>query len=554
MKRVSLAPLVVMTLAAVALSGCTVAGEGSSADRPTWRAGYTWAFDSGYEAEWVESYDGERDNGTWSEEGHYTMQVVNTTFSQDGEDYYLVLEDHADHGGLNLAAYRQRDLQFEWVDWDIDVDCDGGVCVTEGDIVIDPWGQPRPTYLDFPLNKGKRWSDVQEEGDDYITIQFLTVGEVVGQAAVNTPIGVVPALEVRLTSSIANIDELLDYIRDDMEYEGIEVTKLEGDFREVETVFYSPEYMIPVRADMVETSTFILEGSYEGESFSSEERYTEHSWLEMTGASMVAGPERTVDEILTMMADRVDLVDPTGATIEAPAYWVSIDEVRSRTAAPDGPGLQFDAVIEGAQALPEGHGLVWTVYDWTGKRVADSSDTRLDFKGAPGHYQIVLTSFTDESIISEAFADGFIDYEATHVLDCGEAELFGTGVPADCQEFDIPVHPGAERLVIVADVTSIDDAVRAGDIRLTDVYGTEIRASSQGDSDRLEIDQMYQYSLSSQPWEVDYYQTQGIGSEGTLKVDIRYGEAVVGDVAYAVEGSCCQAEGAREHFLGMIRR
>ncbi|MGB1586129.1 MAG: hypothetical protein ACPHID_03690, partial [Thermoplasmatota archaeon] len=283
--------LAVITFVAVAFSGCTEGSSSFSEPAPEWRAGYTWSFDTTVEGEYIEEEDGETYNETWDESYREVLEVLNTTQVMEGRQVYLTAHQIGDWGN-NLVAVRADDLSSMWVEWD---DCDDADCLAPLELELYQSHDEVPRQYAFPLAGGSAWADTLASDDDFdISIQVSS--RVTGPKVIETQLGAIDTIQVQRSLRILNLQEVLDFLREEIESEGGKVIRLDGDFRADITDHYAPVYQHTVRSVVTETSRFHLEVEFEGERMSEKERSQTVYTTELVGATLSAGPEKSLGQ------------------------------------------------------------------------------------------------------------------------------------------------------------------------------------------------------------------------------------------------------------------
>ncbi len=537
-------------LVAVAVAGCTARGESATIEAPAWSPGFTWAFEGSFAYSFKEFYDGETD--AENESGQYRVKevVVNTGFEFQNESTFATVRSvQSDSDELPvpvdrpyLAAYRQRDLKPLHVEG-----LRSESCNTAGDCTANlqkfHFEDPRPgvDFLPFPIHTGDTWGGTYELYDGIMMRVTAEAGRLV---KLDTPLGTIEAMRIDMRRTATNLAETLSEMQKEAREEGYEIQDLRADIRYEEVLYFSPAYKNLVQYTMVGGQRFSAtvpseDGGTQKVSF--ESRVEEHSVL--SGARLVAGPERGLEEIGNMLATGEGLDNVTGTPIPESTFTIAIRAVDSSVNAFDHEAGRFEATLEGNDALPEGHQLRWNLLDRNGRIVANQTGNV--FEPVPpgaGRYSVVLDAIDAQgAVVANAGSVLIANHQGTMHTSCGIVTARPLLQVGACESLPVPVHLGATLLHISA---TGDQQNPLAELRVYDALGRDVPVQQTGRVYSVALESFEGYNLGHEPWTAIWGASLGVLEGATIDVSVLYQDAIqtTGNVNVGTEPGLLQAQ------------
>jgi hypothetical protein len=439
-----LIPVALALLMASGVAGCL--GSFNAEPAPQWQANFAFAYSTTgeFSASFVGKVDGEVvDEQSEGEEidATFFVQVLDSDVTAADEAAYLAAMAFTSDG-LSIApvAIRHRDLAM--VPAEMDGACSGGPC---GAAVASD-GMPMPTYLDFPLEKGKKWDGTLDF--DGLAVVVLE-SEAVGRETIGLPIGETSAIRVEHKIRLDDVDAMKRLARQEIEADGARLDRFDFEFRGDVTTWYSPAYQAVVKESVSFVSRFDLRVRFEGQVFEQSADISGTAQQVLVGARLIPAAPWAAVKIEQALQSGAGLVDPTGAKVPEQSPYrvtVAVDGAPVNTAA--GQSVAITVARADGEALPDGHRLLASVMDGAGNEVARLEGTAMEFTPAePGVYSVLATAVDgDAALVAAAGAFFVADYHAVVSADCSLVAI--AGVPAGCAEFPVPVRPGIESLTV----------------------------------------------------------------------------------------------------------
>lgn len=541
------------------MSGCVGGGGSLNVSSPVWEAGYAFSYREFGSSTSVVSAEGETEtqDDEWGPLIR-SFEILNTTLEADGEPVYLagytVVDQSVDaprpeerdsgrQGATSMRAdmaspmppsvmfmgFRQRDLQEipAWVSFDSS--CNEQGCTYQAGAVefADDRGF---SHLDFPLEKGKKWSSQREvDGDFFGDLKVEYSARVNGLKTVSTPLGDVKAVRVDWTMRPVDIEAYKREVRDEADDADVELERFEIELQQTGSFYYSEEHMTIVKT--TSRGEFLVEfkGNDDGESFEFKSRGSNVRESTLDGIRLVPRAERGLDYILRLATGKAQLSDPGGSTLERVKYGLKVVADKTVVNAAEAESITFNATVEGAAELPEGHFVKWRVLDAVGTDVGTGSGLTLTHEFAqPGEYTVMAEAFDEkEEMTTSNGITVFANFAKTISVDCPLAPGRIGGVYASsCQSVPIPVRPGIQYLRVVADVrspTALVPALNVAELSVSDRAGNSESDSGREDGQySVEVQTFWQFLVDDQDWTVDLNHQRGVLEEVTFTVDLRY--------------------------------
>lgn len=557
----------VLVVAAIgpAFSACMGLGGSFSVGAPSWQPGFSFAYTSSGSYSYAVAANGETEtrDGTWGPETHIA-EVLNTTLEADGEPVYVLgfqtverdeapeddpeseaVQDVAGRfglpvGGVSFLGIRKRDFQEipAWLNTRSDCDTSGG-CTTE--VVGLEFGDAPPySMLEFPLEKGKDWSHDLDAADtqlddfaDDLRVRFEA--HVVGLRNVPLPMGDARAVRVDWRIAPTNLDEYNTRIREEAEKEGADIDRFEISFSRSGSVYFSENYMTIVQSEWRGDFAVEIRGKApDGEEFDFTQRGNDQGKNVLEGARYVGRAERGLDYFARLHDGKVSLQDPTGQSLDRVRYSIRVNASKTVVNAAESEAAEFAAVVEGVEALPEGHSVAWKVRDFVGGVVA--TGTGLAFSHTfdePGQF-VVEAEGHDESgnVTASGGVDVAANYQASVQVDCPPVAGVGLGT---CEAIPVPVRPGIRYLKAEAAVDSpvgFVPALNAAELVLEDPDGHDETGNRNGDRYTIEMFQFFRFEVGDEDWTLQLQQQRAVLESATYEVDLRYDDSLVVPVGF----------------------
>lgn len=567
------------TLLVVAVTSAVVMADGEEFDAvgaPAWQAGYAFAYDVSGDVEYLFEVPGEGREADRMEFGPVPIEkeILSTQFDLDGKPLYVgaatfplghFLAQGVDFEFPDLAVYPTADRQA-------DLAPVGARINDAGDSLV--FGPDAPvTYLDFPLTHGKRWDSTMQvaelfgagdalEGTDYMDLdEVLVQGEVGSMETLSLPIGEVEAVRVDISYTPVGLQKAVAQARADAERFGADIDRLNVQLGVHETAWYAPEYQAVVKDQFIVRALVDAAGEFDGQHYEFYSEATGTALAEMTGAQLLSGPERSMDEILRYLRGEQAITAVHGQKVPDRVYEVSVDGPDRINAALDDP-TRFTSSLSGLHVLPDGHSLHYRLVDATGaafKSGTAGESWKVDID-RPGRYTMVLQAVDAAGTVhAQAATPVVADWYQTVAGDC--PAVSGLYVAA-CDEVDLPVFAGIQSATVAAyhNGTSL-----AGSGQLV-VEGPGERYSGGRDGDgayRVTIDEFDADALGGD-WSAYYSNTAGLGGTVTYVLSLVYGGAPApADASDAGTGGLLATQDARSmsafgapigSFLEQLRR
>lgn len=539
-----------LLLLATAFSACIGGEEGRAfgvLDAPVWESGYAFSYNVTTSVETVYEENGERETDS-ENSGPFgaRIEVINTTYVQDGVPLYIVATamgglasmDHAGDevpfamGGL--VGVRKSDLMDVASRYGEVVRCEGGQqnCVTTiDDLSFGPL--TKAIYLDFPLSRGKSWTnDLSSEDDvemdlDGVPIEVREENRVRGAVDIDTPLGRIEAVQVEHTLRAIGLEQLRNEALAEARAEGIQVDRFDLVLNGVTSTFYSEKYQTIAKETVsLVVGVDIRAKGPDGQRYDYYSRADVRSEQILTGATYVPGPERDLGAMGAIVGGLYPIKDPTGSAYEPAGYSLQIVQSAEVVNAADAPTVHFEAVVSGMESLPPGHTLEWTLRDATQAVVAQGDGPLFDFAAdTPGAYSVELIGANEDDRVSAVAASSLIanyDAEVSIVCETAAAEPLLPG----CGAIQVPVRPGIESLTVDATPTGPATAASSGSLRLEDSASHSISDNSRaGGRYEITLDDFSSFSPEGDDWTLDYNQRYAVAEDVTYGVHLTFGPA-----------------------------
>jgi len=518
-----------------AFSGCLDDGESLSLGRPVWSSGYAFSYEMTGQSTEEENHVGDGDSGRSSNSDtlgpiSINIEVLNTTMHAGDDPVYLAALTSRDTNresapapfimnfAASLTAYRQRDLAEVVVDLvSSHRSCEDGACESAKITAVGFGESPDMTYLDFPLTKGKSWSSPAADDDE---LGWIVRAEVGSPKTVQLSVGSVRALPVVFKYSATNLDK---FIEDQKRESDGQVDSY--DFRPTRqlTVYYADDYQTVVRSVTDVGLDIRASGKDEqGRPAMFEGHYEAHIEQVLTGARLVALPERGLDYISQVMDGTIDLIDPSGHARRPVGYTLAVDPARRVVNAAEEPDVSFSAKVVGDPAAFQGHAVTWRLVDYFGNQVAAGEGVagahRFD---EPGYYTAEFEARDADGQVTAA-ASGFIlaNYAKSTQVTC----TLVTPVPiTPCPDASAPVRPGIRSATVAARVSSPLDVLSQGTLVLTDPAGREWRSSTaSGGRYEIIVDDFTDAAVGDEDWVLSFEDLLAVQQVIGYEVELSY--------------------------------
>ncbi len=535
------------TLMVVAITSAVVMADGDEFDAikaPQWQAGYAFAYDVTGEIEYMLDVPGEASGGDSFGFGPLPIEkeILSTQFDLDGKPLYVGAAT------FPLGHFLAQGMDFEFPDLAVYPTADRksdlspvGVQISDAGDDLE-FGPDAPiTYLDFPLQHGKRWSSTMKvaelfgqtdflEGTEYMDLdEVLVQGEVGSMHTLDLPIGTVEAVRVDISYTPIGLQKAVAQARSDAEKFGVDVERLNVQLGVHEIAYYAPEYQSIVKDQFVVRALVDAALNYDGDHWEVYTEATGTALVELTGARLLKGPEQSTSDILRILRGEAPVADAHGEIIPESTYDLFLEDNVRLVNAASSPSLTYSTDISGVDALPTGHKIVF-------KMIAGDGSTYKTSSGAPS-WDVVVDEPGSYTVVAQAIAgDGRVFAQDSmplvanwHQTINGGCPLVSSSTMIPCQEVDLPVNHGVDHLTLAAYANGT--SVTYGQLN---VYSDSDSYQGSRDGDgayRVSIDEFNARDIG-RSW-TGAYSSFGLGERVDYVIDIIYGvsEPIVNDHA-----------------------
>lgn len=527
-------------------------GDFGTVEAPEWKSGYKWAYDVSGAIDVDIRVPGEPTYTESIDFGPFAVnkEILNSQdFVNEGEPLYVgattlpighILDMGMfalqDGGWEQLAVFptadRHRDLApvLAYPDWD----CRGG-------FDCDPtglhFGKDTPVdYIQFPLEYGDRWSQTVQfddvlfdEVDDLGQLGGVTEVKMVGEAGkmetITLPVGKTDAVRLDFSYQPIGLQKAVAEMREQAEGFGVKVERLNVQLGLHEIAHYSPEYQAIAR------DQFVLQGlvdaviEFDGERYEFFFDLSGYVLSELTGARLTELPDRSLPEILDILAGREPIPDVKGEAVQDAAYRLELTGERSRVNAAKGEIVPFSVAL--SDALPDGHSLEYIVRDHSGATVQAApaqEEFSIRFQD-PGVFTVTVAALDgDGDLVTRDSHAIYADFVKTVGASCSiDASLF-TG---DCGDVPVPARAGLKSMVLEARVNqTLPSMFGLDQLRYEMADGSTRYASGDGSGGyRMEF-QGDEVFLAAQDGVLEYRPAAGAFDSVSYTVSLIYGAPV----------------------------
>ncbi len=528
---------VAATLMVVAITSAVVmAGdeEFDAIQAPRWQAGYAFAYDVTGQIEYLLDVPGEASGGDSFSFGPVPIEkeILSTKFDLDGKPLYVgaatfplghFLAQGMDFEFPDLAVYPTADRQSDLSPVGVQISSDGDGLEFGPDAPI--------TYLDFPLTHGKRWSTTMKvadlfgeadflEGTEYMDLdEVLVQGEVGSMQKLDLPIGTVDAVRVDISYTPIGLQKAVAQARSDAEKFGVDVERLNVQLGVHEIAYYAPEYQSIVKDQFVVRALVDAALDYNGDHWEVYTEATGTALVELTGARLLKGPERSTSEILRILRGDAPVADAHGEIIPESIYDVFIDSDSSRVNAAKSPVVHFSSDLSGVDSLPSEHKLVYKMVRPDGSTYKSAAgkatwDVTVD---EPGSYTVILQAIAGDGRV---FSQDSMPLVANwHQTISGGCPVVTSSTMMPCDRVGLPVNLGVDALSVAAYV----NGTTLANGRLTVSSPSDsFSGSREGDGAYRIVLEDFDHRDLGRNWN-GAYSSFGFGENVDYVIDILYG-------------------------------